>query len=80
MSEDIICYCHNVSRATIQEAIEKRNAKSLEDIRWTTDACKDHKCEEMHPKGICCEDEVKHMITQFHGKLVEPESTCSCCS
>ena len=80
MKDDIICFCRNVSRADIQEAIEKRGAKSILDIQWTTEACKDHKCGKVHPEGTSCEDEVKKMIVAHHGHCVEPEKTCSCCS
>jgi len=79
MQEDIICYCRRVSRATVQQAIEK-GAKSLEDIRWSTDACKDNQCEKKHPKGISCEEEVKQMIMEYHGHIEGPKCSCGCCS
>ncbi len=76
MQEDIICYCGNVNRETIENAI-KKGAKSLDDIRWSTNACKDNKCKETHPKGECCEHEIKKMIVEIHGDIEGPK--CSCC-
>jgi len=76
MSEQIICYCRNVSRETIEKAI-KDGAKSLDDIRWSTEACKENNCKDKHPEGISCEHEVKKMIIAHHGEIQGPK--CSCC-
>ena len=76
MKEDIICYCRQVSRKSIEKAI-KEGAKSLEDIRWSTEACKGDACKDLHPNGEGCEHEVKQMIIAHHGQI--EGSTCSCC-
>ncbi|TLX71129.1 NAD(P)H-nitrite reductase [Labilibacter sediminis] len=76
MQEDIICYCRQVSRETIEKAI-KNGAKSIEDIRWSTEACKDNKCADKHPNGKGCEHQVKQMIIAHHGDIQGPK--CSCC-
>ena len=76
MKDPIVCYWANVSRETIEKAI-KDGAKSIEDIRWSTHACKDNKCKEKNPKGVCCEHEIKQMIIDHHGDIEGPK--CSCC-
>lgn len=76
MKEDIICYCRMVSRETIEKAIID-GAKSLDDIRWSTEACKDNRCAVTHPKGECCEHQIKKMIIAYHGEIQGPR--CSCC-
>ena len=80
MKEDIICYCNNVSRATIQDAIENRHAKTVVDIKWATGACKCENCEDNNPSGVCCEAEVKKMLFDYHGEVCEAGPSCSCCS
>ncbi|WP_289053799.1 (2Fe-2S)-binding protein [Carboxylicivirga marina] len=76
MKNDIICYCRNVKRETVEIAI-KNGAKSLDDIRWSTDACKGEKCKDLHPNGEGCEHAVKQMIIACHGEIQGPK--CSCC-
>lgn len=75
MTQDIVCYCGNVSRGALEVAI-KAGAKSIEDIRWNTNACKDNRCKQTNPSGKCCEDEIKQMIRDIHGCL---DDQCSCC-
>ncbi|WP_075589665.1 bacterioferritin-associated ferredoxin [Labilibacter marinus] len=72
---DIVCYCGNVDRETLAKVI-KDGAKSIEDIRWITAACKDNRCATTNPKGVCCEDEIKAMIVAEHGCI---EDYCTCC-
>lgn len=48
--EQIICYCSQVSRGDIEQAVEK-GAKTLADIKRLTGACTLHKCAEMNPSG-----------------------------
>lgn len=72
---DIICPCKSVTKFEVEKAI-KNGAKSIEDIRWNTNACKDNKCHEKHPNGISCEEEIKQLIKAEHGCV---EDNCSCC-
>ena len=53
MQSEIICYCSNVNREKILEAIAN-GAKSLQDIRNMTGACTLGKCKELSPTKKCC--------------------------
>lgn len=48
MQNEIMCYCSNVSREKILEAIAN-GAKSLQDIKNMTGACTLGKCKELSP-------------------------------
>ena len=57
MTEEIICYCKNVSRKMIEQAIEN-GSDNLEKIKVVTKAATGTKCKEKNPKGICCSSEI----------------------
>ena len=48
----IICYCKNVTKAEMEQAIEK-GAKTLGDIQNMTGACIGGQCKELNPLGRC---------------------------
>lgn len=63
MQSEIICYCSNVSRQEIIDAI-KNGAKTLRDIRNMTGACTAGKCKELNPKKKCCSSDIMKIIEE----------------
>ncbi len=49
-NDKIICYCSNVTKGQIIEAI-KSGATTLNDIRKATTACTKGNCTELNPSG-----------------------------
>jgi len=76
MKEKIICYCKQVSEATIVEAI-RGGAHSLGAIRKATGACTGNRCNELNPKGCCCSSDILLLIEQTTGTT--SEKRCCCC-
>jgi len=65
MVDDIIvCYCSNVTKGEIVEAI-RNGAKTLEDIRRVTSACTVGKCKELSPRKRCCSPDIIELIKQY---------------
>jgi hypothetical protein len=52
-SDELVCYCREVPKATIVAAI-KRGASSVKEIAEITTACTGGWCEETNPKKRCC--------------------------
>ena len=63
MENEIICYCSNVSKGKILEAIANV-AKSLQDIRNMTGACTLGKCKELSPTKKCCSTNIIKIINE----------------
>jgi len=63
MQDEIVCYCSNVSKQKIIEAI-KDGAKTLQDIRNMTGACTLGKCKELSPKKKCCSSDIIKILNQ----------------
>ena len=63
MKDEIICYCSNVSKNKIIEAI-KNGAKSLQDIRDATGACTVGRCKELSPRKKCCSSEIVKLLNE----------------
>ena len=63
MQNEIICYCSNVSKGKIIEAIGK-GAKSLQDIRDMTGACTLGKCKELSPIKKCCSANIIKILNE----------------
>jgi len=61
--EKIICYCSNVSKDKIVQAI-KNGAKTLDDIRKTTKACTIGRCKELSPRKRCCSSEIIKILKE----------------
>jgi len=61
MKDEIICYCSNVSKNKILEAI-RNGAKSLQNIRDATGACTVGRCKELSPRKKCCSSEIIKLI------------------
>lgn len=71
MSSEIVCYCKNITKGEIENAISN-GAKTLKDIQRMTSACTGNLCEELNPKGVCCSIDILAM-------LPKPTKSCSCC-
>lgn len=63
MQDEIICYCSNVSRGKILEAIAN-GAKSIQDIRNMTGACTLGKCKELSPIKKCCSSNIIKILNE----------------
>lgn len=63
MQNEIICYCSNVSKKEILEAIAN-GAKSLQDIRDMTGACTLGKCKELSPTQKCCSPNIIKLLNE----------------
>lgn len=61
----MICYCKDVDKKTIKQAIEN-GADSLKEIKIATKAGTGNKCKELHPKGKSCVKDIKKIL---HKKL-----------
>jgi NAD(P)H-nitrite reductase large subunit len=59
--DNIVCYCSNVSRDEVVQAIIN-GAKTLEDIRKTTKACTIGRCKDYSPRKQCCSSEIKNLL------------------
>ena len=70
----IICYCKNVTKAEIEQAIEK-GAKTLGDIQNMTGACTGGQCKELNPLGRCCSEDIKIILNDNKSK---GNSHCCC--
>lgn len=63
VQNEIICYCSNVSREKILEAMAN-GAKSLQDIRDMTGACTLGKCKELSPTKKCCSTNIIKILNE----------------
>jgi len=63
MENGIVCYCSNVSKEKILEAIAS-GAKSLQDIRNMTGACTLGKCKELSPTKKCCSTNIIKILNE----------------
>ena len=57
----MICYCSNVSKDEIVQAIIN-GAKTLDDIRKATNACTVGRCKEYSPRKKCCSSEIVKLL------------------
>lgn len=69
----IICYCKNVSEATVLDAINK-GAASLKDIQKETDVCTGNQCKTLNPSGECCSGDIEKLLN-----IANTSKGCSCC-
>ena len=61
--ENIICYCSNISKDEIVQAIVN-GAKTLDDIRKTTKACTVGRCKYLSPYKKCCSSVIMKLLKQ----------------
>ena len=76
MQDEMICYCSNVSRQKILDAIQD-GAKTLQDIREMTSACTLGRCEEFNPKKICCSTDIVQILNETVATWHETTQICS---
>ena len=60
---DIICYCSNVTKGRIIEAI-LNGAETLDDIRRMTNACTVGNCKELSPRKRCCSPDIQALLNE----------------
>ena len=60
----MICYCDQVTKGEIMEAMEK-GAKTLADIKRMTGACCSCKCAELNPSGKCCAQDIALVMKEY---------------
>ena len=63
-TDEIICYCSNVTREDILKAMEN-GAKTIKDIKEMTGACTICKCEKLNPKGKCCANDIREVMREY---------------
>ena len=72
--EEIICYCKQVTKSEIENAISD-GAKTLKDIQEITGACTGNQCKELNPSGKCCSSDINTMLPTPKFKMT---TTCGC--
>lgn len=60
---EIVCYCSNVTKEQILEAIAE-GATTLQDIKRMTGACTLCRCEELHPDKRCCGRDILKILKE----------------
>jgi NAD(P)H-nitrite reductase large subunit len=60
--DQIVCYCQNIDKKTIVDAVETGNT-TLALIRVATTACSGGNCEELNPSGKCCSGDIYDLIS-----------------
>lgn len=58
------CYCEEVTKDTIIEAVLEKGANTLEDIQQMTGANTGKECLTKNPRGKCCGGTVKQMLEE----------------
>ena len=59
--DEIVCWCSNVSKQSILDAIQN-GARSMDDLRRMTGACTVGRCKELSPRGRCCSIEIQMLL------------------
>jgi len=77
MEKTIICFCKNVDRETIINAI-KAGADSLKKVQQATGACTGGQCLQLNPKKTCCSADIEELVREYSG-LATPSKTPCCC-
>ncbi len=67
-SDDLICYCKKVDKATIEQAIDE-GADTLFKIKESTKACTGSSCKENNPLKRCCAKEINTLIKSKGKKM-----------
>ena len=62
--DKMICYCDNVTKGQIWEAMDQ-GAKTLADIKRMTGACCSCKCAELNPSGKCCAQDIAVVMKEY---------------
>jgi len=78
-SNEIVCYCAGVSRATIVDAI-RHGDTTLKEIQQRVGAGVGTRCKELNPKGICCHADILAILEREVVPRGGASKSCSCCS
>ena len=65
----IICYCNNIDKEQIREAIEKYDLESWEDITSHYRKKVIEKCEVLNPTGYCCQDTFDKVVNELKEEI-----------
>lgn len=76
-SGETVCYCKNVTKSEIVEAL-KKGSNSLKEIQQVTNACTGNECEKLNPEGRCCSIDIQELI-RIYGTGGSDGSHCSSC-
>ncbi|MBI5779424.1 MAG: (2Fe-2S)-binding protein [Planctomycetes bacterium] len=63
-----ICYCKEVTKGKIIEAI-KNGAKTLNEIKEATGANTGNECKTKNPRKICCSGDIKLLLDYWIPKI-----------
>jgi bacterioferritin-associated ferredoxin len=77
-SNETVCFCAGVSRATIVDAI-RHGAATLKDIQQKVGAGIGSRCNELNPKGVCCHADILAILEAELGPRGGTSAGCSCC-
>jgi len=77
-TNEMVCYCAGVTRASILEAIAN-GAATLADIQRMTGAGIGSRCKELNPKGVCCHADIREILQDARGSSSVPQPGGSCC-
>lgn len=75
-NSDVVCYCKNINKKIIVDAILMGN-NSLQSIKEKTTACTGEDCKDLNPSRKCCSSEINELISIYSTNNVK-ETICSC--
>ena len=67
--DEIVCWCSQVTKKTLLEAI-RNGANDMATVRSTTTACTIGRCKELSPRHRCCSQDIQKLINQYSEKEV----------
>ena len=76
MKNSIVCFCKQVTEATIMQAIGE-GSHTLDAIRQATGACTGTRCVELNPKKRCCSSDILALLSREIGSRSSKDE-CSC--
>jgi len=65
--DEIVCWCRQVSKGTLLEAI-RHGATDMAAIRSATTACTIGNCRELNPRHRCCSRDIQRLIDAYTTK------------
>lgn len=63
MEDEVVCYCSNITKRQILEAV-KHGAGTLQDVQRMTTACTAGNCQEKSPKKRCCSADIIKILNE----------------
>ncbi len=61
----IICYCNNIDREQIKDAVQQHNLLTWEEITSHYRKKVIEKCDRLHPTGYCCRNTFNKVVNKF---------------